>query len=75
MESNTKTITPVCNKPKPGMLIGGKKSLSVEIWQRAQIIVLCIVVVIVWGLLSLPIVFYHLPSGDNELTQSLQVSQ
>ena len=29
---------------------------------RAEIVALIVVVVIVWGLLALPIVFYHLPS-------------
>ena len=28
---------------------------------RAEIVGLCVVIVIVWGLLLLPIVFYHLP--------------
>ena len=76
MDSNTKKVTSFCNEPsgKTCTLVGGGKRLSVEVWQRAEIIVLCLVVVIVWGLLSLPVVFYHLPSGDDESTQSQQVS-
>ena len=31
-------------------------------WQyKLELAVVCIVIVIVWGLLSLPVIFYHLP--------------
>ena len=34
---------------------------SVKTWLRTEIVVLCIMVVVVWILLSLPLIFYHLP--------------
>ena len=34
---------------------------SVKTWLRAEIVVLCIMVVVVWILLSVPLIFYHLP--------------
>ena len=79
MESNSS----FCNEPNgkscsngKTLSVSGKASSSVEFWQRAEIGVLCLVVVILWGLLSLPVVFYHLPSGDDESgsTESRQVS-
>ena len=39
---------------------------------RAEIVGLCVLIVIVWGLLSLPIVFYHLPVvSENETLQTV----
>ena len=32
-----------------------------KLWLRAEIVGLCILILIVWGLLLLPIVFYHQP--------------
>ena len=43
--------------------------LSVKTWQRTEIVVLCIVVVIIWALLSLPIVFYYIPEGSRQVTE------
>ena len=34
---------------------------SVKTWLRTEIVVLCIMVAVVWILLSLPLIFYHLP--------------
>lgn len=31
-------------------------------WLRAEIVGLAVVIVIVWGLLLLPVIFYHLPN-------------
>jgi len=31
-----------------------------RIQRRGEIVVVCLVIVIVWGLLTLPIIFYHL---------------
>ena len=30
-------------------------------WRLIELVAVCIVIVIVWGLLSLPVIFYHLP--------------
>ena len=43
--------------------VGGPK-FSVKTWLRTEIVVLCIMMVIVWVLLSLPIIFYHLPETE-----------
>ena len=46
----------------PGRKFGGDEAeRRYKIWLRAEIVGLCIVIVIVWGLLFLPIIFYHLP--------------
>ena len=42
-------------------------------YQRAEIAVLCFVVVIVWMLLSLPILFYHLPDSQPGQTVSVRI--
>ena len=42
---------------------------SVKAWLHTEIIVLCIMVVIVWGLLSLPTIFYHLPEDSQQVTE------
>ena len=34
---------------------------SVKTWLRTEVVALCILVVVVWILLSLPLLFYHLP--------------
>ena len=34
----------------------------VKAWQRVEVGVICVVIAVVWGLLSLPVIFYHLPS-------------
>ena len=42
---------------------GGKEAVErrYKLWLRAEIVGLCILILIVWGLLLLPIVFYHQP--------------
>ena len=30
-------------------------------WQRVEVGVICVVIVAVWGLLSLPVILYHIP--------------
>lgn len=40
---------------------GGDLEHRYKLCLRAEIVGLCVLIVIVWGLLSLPIVFYHLP--------------
>ena len=49
--------------------------LSVKTWLRTEIVVLCIVVVIIWALLSLPIIFYHLPEDSQQETNPEDVSK
>ena len=46
---------------------GIKKKLRLipfEKWQKIELVILAAVVVIVWGLLSLPVIFYHLPESQ-----------
>ena len=38
---------------------------SVKTWLRTEIVALCILVVVVWILLSLPLLFYHLPDNTQ----------
>ena len=33
----------------------------VKAWQRVEVGVICVVIAVVWGLLSLPVIFYHIP--------------
>lgn len=43
-------------------LFGGKALLKkYQRWLRVEIVGICILMAIVWGLLSLPIVFYYIP--------------
>lgn len=44
-----------------GKLGGDEAERRYKLCLRAEIVGLCVVIVIVWGLLLLPIVFYHLP--------------
>ena len=50
-----------CNSP--AILAGKKTRLHANsCWQRAEVIMICAVIVIAWGLLTLPIImYYHLP--------------
>ena len=41
--------------------VGEMAQHSVKTWLRTEIVALCIIVMIAWILLSLPIIFYHLP--------------
>ena len=38
-------------------------------WQRVEVGVICVVIAVVWGLLSLPVIFYHIPpvSSSNNI--------
>ena len=48
-----------------------KKLLRLRDWIRVKVVVLSILIVIVWGLLILPIVFYHIPvEVANEVVRS-----
>ena len=43
-------------------LFGGQALVKkYEKWLRYEVIGLCIVIVIVWGLLTLPVIFFYLP--------------
>ena len=57
--ANDKVISSLQDR-KPPTISAGKEH-RLKAWQRAEVIVICAVIVIVWGLLSLPIVFYHMP--------------
>ena len=35
-----------------------------KVWLRAETVGLAVVIIVVWGLLLLPVVFYHLPDVD-----------
>ena len=39
-----------------------------KLWLRAEIVGLCILILIVWGLLLLPIVFYHQPVVSRSIS-------
>ena len=41
--------------------VGGMAKVSVKTWLHTEIVVLSFMVVVVWILLSLPLIFYHLP--------------
>ena len=38
-----------------------RKQFSLGVWMRVEVVGLSILIVIVWGLLTLPTVFYHIP--------------
>ena len=46
-------------------------------WLQFEVVVLCFVMVIVWGLLMLPIVFFYhpIPVVSNKLVQSFTVNK
>ena len=50
---------------KPLAISAGKED-RLKVWQRAEVTVICTVIVIVWGLLALPIVFYNMPEVRGE---------
>ena len=37
------------------------KQFSMQFWLRLEVIGLLVLIVIVWGLLTLPIIFYYIP--------------
>ena len=37
------------------------KQFSLQFWLRLEVIGLLVLIVIVWGLLTLPIIFFHIP--------------
>jgi hypothetical protein len=54
-----------------GKLGGDEAERRYKLCLRAEIVGLCIVIVIVWGLLLLPIVFYHIPVASVSVEHSL----
>ena len=38
----------------------------VKAWQRVEVGVICVVIAVVWGLLSLPVIFYHIPQVSSQ---------
>ena len=44
-----------------GKFSGENAERRYKLWLRAEIVGLCVLIVIVWGLLSLPIAFYYIP--------------
>ena len=48
----------------------GEKQFSLEFWLRLKVAGLLVLITIVWGLLTLPTVFYHIP-----VTVSRQVAR
>ena len=53
-----------------GKLRGDDAERRYKLCLRAEIVGLCVVIVIVWGLLLLPIVFYHLPLASDSVSHS-----
>ena len=37
------------------------KQFSLQFWLRLEVVGLLVLIVIVWGLLTLPIIFFHIP--------------
>ena len=37
------------------------RHFSLQIWLRLEVVGLLVLIAIVWGLLTLPIIFYHIP--------------
>ena len=60
-EGPQNTLSRSQKQDKSGKLGGDDVERRYKLCLRAEIVGLCIVIVIVWGLLLLPIVFYHLP--------------
>ena len=56
---------------KSGKFGGDDVERRYKLCLRAEIVGLCIVIVIVWGLLLLPIVFYHLPVATVSVKPSV----
>ena len=52
---------------------GGDLEHRYKLCLRAEIVGLCVLIVIVWGLMSLPIVFYHLPVVSENHKHSLSM--
>ena len=63
---NKETNIPVQNKKSKGapsdVTFGGQALMKrYQKWLRVEIAGLCVLIIIVWGLLTLPIVFYYQP--------------
>ena len=41
------------------------KLQRVKAWQRVEVGVICVVIAVVWGLLSLPVIFYYIPQVSS----------
>ena len=54
-----------------GKLGGDEAERRYKLCLRAEIVGLCVVIVIVWGLLLLPIVFYHIPLASVSIIKYL----
>ena len=42
-----------------------RKQFSLGVWIRVEVVGLSILIVIVWGLLKLPTIFFHIPVSLN----------
>ena len=58
------------HQAKNGVVRKSSLHVSVKTWQRLEVGVLCVVIVIAWGLLCLPIIFYHVPPVSLVVLQS-----
>ena len=45
----------------PGLFGGQNLTKMYRRWLQFEVIALCVLMVIVWGLLTIPIIFYYLP--------------
>ena len=43
-----------------------------KLWLNIEVALLAVLIIGVWGLLSLPIIFYHLPISEVRFMQGLQ---
>ena len=47
------------------MMTDDGKLQRVKAWQRVEVGVICVVIAVVWGLLSLPVIFYYIPQVSS----------
>jgi hypothetical protein len=70
--ADTYTLSRSQKLESSGETLGGDEAeRRYKLCLRAEIVGLCIVIVIVWGLLLLPIVFYHIPVASVRVMQTM----
>ena len=52
------------NAKGAGRIKEKSRHVPVEQWRRIGPVFLAVVIIVVWGLLSVPIIFYHLPQDQ-----------
>ena len=54
----------VSNAGSPGRIMKRLRHFLTTHWQTMELVILVVVFFIIWGLVSLPTVFYHLPQAQ-----------